>query len=88
MAVTIVATQSNSAEVPRGREPDPYERLHTRLAGLRAITVLANVAVEKGDVTEQVWEPLWCFVGELCDDLQLDADELRLQRRRQEVSNG
>lgn len=82
MAITIVSTRSTPPEDQRRREPDPYERLHSKLAGLQAIACLANVAHEKGDVTDQVWQPLWYFVGELCDDLQLDADELRRERHR------
>jgi hypothetical protein len=73
MALHSVATP----ETLDRHEPDPYERLHAKLEGLRAISALANVAHEQGDVTEQVWQPLWHFIGEMVDDMRQDAEELR-----------
>lgn len=67
------------------REPDPYERLHAKLEGLRAISVLANVAHEQGDVTEQVWQPLWHFIGDMVDDMRCDAEELQRQSHSRDV---
>lgn len=59
------------------REPCPYERIHSRIEGIKAITVLANVAIENKAVTDQVWFPLWYFISETMNDIQTDADLLR-----------
>lgn len=80
MANESVATL---AAVP-GIEPDPYERIRTKLNGLQAVATLANVAVDDNSgVTDQVWSPLWYFIAEMCDELNEDVEAFRRAGGRQ-----
>ena len=63
------------------REPDPYERIAAKLAGIQAVTAMANAALEHNAVTDKVWFPLWYFVSEVCDDIKQDAEELWRQNK-------
>ena len=76
MALTSVAR----IEIDTHREADPFERITSKLAGIQAISAMANVALEYGGVSDKVWFPLWYFIGEVCDDIQVDAEQMQRQR--------
>lgn len=55
------------------RELDPYERIVTRVNGIKAIGVLADVALEDGSATPGVWHSLWYFLGQVVEEIEADA---------------
>lgn len=59
------------------RESDPYERIVCRVNGIKAIGVLADVALEDGSLTEGAWHSLWYFMGQVAEEIEADALELR-----------
>lgn len=80
-----MANESVAIEIKRSRrEPSPYERLYTKINGLQAVAVLANICVD-GDagVTQKVWSPLWYFISELCDEMKIDADDVWVESHPQ-----
>ena len=54
-------------------ETDPYERIAARLAGRRALTVVASSAIESDSPpSDLVWQPLWYAIGLLTEDIDRD----------------
>jgi hypothetical protein len=59
-------------------ETDPYERIVSRLNGLRALTVVASSAIDSDSPPSVlVWEPLWYAIGLLTEDIDRDLCDLR-----------
>lgn len=57
-------------------ESCPYERIASRVAGIEAVCVLANAAIEHEAVTDKVWYPLWHFIAQATADIGTDAAHL------------
>lgn len=80
MASESVAVKDTASAPPPDdmyTEQSPYERVYSRLNGLNALSVVAQCALDSraGAPTQQVWEPLWYFVGLVCEDMKRDMQQ-------------
>lgn len=57
-----------------------YERLHKRVRGIQAVSVLAINELESDTINAWVWQDLWWFVSETMNEIDRDAE--LLYRRR------
>lgn len=57
---------------------DPYERIATRLTGIKHISTLAAIAASRTpvDLPPAFWCELLSFTGQLADDIDADAQML------------
>lgn len=77
MAIDSVATApANDGPV----QLNAYERLHKRVRGIQAVSVLANNELEGDTIAAWVWQDLWWFVSETMNEIDKDAE--LLYRRR------
>lgn len=56
------------------QEEEPYERIATRVAGLRRISTLATIAADtKTELSPAFWSGMLYFIGQIADDIEADA---------------